>query len=211
MPPLARARCGSLDVPLTVWTAADTTDLIDGLLAELTPAGPVAAIDLPGWTAIPNLGWKTRLFTRRYATAHRQVRGLPASQQGMIAMQSVCETTLAPALTAKFALFKEQAALVGASAWLLRCPGGLAAATTVLRPGGHLVILSRSERDAVDIATLTDHDNDRGLSFTAYLVAATPLGLDAAVEGVASRQRAPQSWSVGIWQRRTPIGGGVDA
>lgn len=213
MPPLATARCGSLDVPLTVWTAADAADLIAGLLAELAPGGPVAAIDLPGWTAAPTLGWKTRLFARRHATALRQMHRLPASQQGMAAVQAVCETTLASALTARFASFREQAALVGASAWLLRCPGGLAAATTVLAPGGHLVLLSQSERDAVDIATLTDRDggNDLGLSFAAYLVAATPAALDAAVEGITSPRRTPQSWSVGIWQRRAPIGGGADA
>ncbi|MEU5874728.1 hypothetical protein AB0A73_24595 [Glycomyces sp. NPDC047369] len=205
-PPMAVARVGSLDVPLTVWTVRDAVDLVDGLLDELAPMGMVITVDLPGWEAAPIAGRRTHVLYRRRATATRALGNVPAFGQRRTSMEAVCESTLAAKL------HQYQAGMVAASAWLLHCPGALEAAIGALKPGGLLLLVGRSEQDAVDIATLTDV-TFLPLSFTAYLVAAAPPVFDAAVktspEAGGGDPTTPGShWGVGVW-RRTEVAGGA--
>lgn len=198
-PPLATARYGSLDVPLTVWTVKDAPDLVDGLLVELAPTGRIIAVDLPGWQAIPALGRRAHVYYRRRATAARTLAGLTADQQRRTAVEAACESTLAVKLR------EHRAGMIIASAWLLRCPGALEAVGASLKPGGILVIAGRSEQDAVDIATLTD-TRFLPLTFAAYLVAATPAVLDTAVttspETANGTETTPAShWGIGVWRQ----------
>ena len=207
-PSLATARYGSLDVPLTVWTVGGAADLVDGFLTELAPTGRIIAVDLPGWQAIPASGRRAHVYYRRRATAARTLAGLTAAQQRRTAIEAACETTLAVKLR------EHQAGMIAASAWLLRCPGALEAVCAALGPGGTLVIVGRSEQDAVDIATLTD-TRFLPLAFAAYLVAAAPAVLDAAVttppETASGAATIPAShWGIGVW-RRCDLGGGAHA
>lgn len=204
-PPLAVARTGSLDVPLTVWTVKDAADLVDGLLDELAPTGRIIAVDLPGWQAIPRTGRRAHVYYRRRATAARALAGLTEAEQRRTAIEAVCETTLAVKLR------EHRAGMIIASAWLLRCPGALEAAVEALKPGGVLVLAGRSEQDTVDIATLTDV-NFLPLSFTAYLVAASPAVFDAAttapIAGADGQATTPGShWGIGVWRRTDEAGG----
>ncbi|MCC3762634.1 hypothetical protein K3N28_06060 [Glycomyces sp. TRM65418] len=203
-PPLAIARYGSLDVPLTVWTVKDAADLVDGLLDELTPTGRIIAVDLQGWQAIPRAGRRAHVYYRRRAIVTRTLAGLTADQQRRTAIEAACESTLAVKLR------EHQAGMIIASAWLLRCPGALEKTAEALRPGGMLVLAGRSEQDAVDIATLTDV-RFLPLSFTAYLVAAAAAVFDTAAstppEAVSGAGTTPAShWGIGIW-RKTDEGG----
>jgi hypothetical protein len=200
---LAVNRYGSLDVPLSVWTVEGPDDLIDGLLIELAPTGPVAAIDLPGWTAIPFFaGRATRLFWRARAT-HTALATLPDPARQRTTAYHATRTTLAVKLTAE-----QRLGMVAASSWLLRCPGGLDAVAGALRPGGSLVVIGRTEQDAVDIATLIDTAASPkvtgALDFAAYLVAASTTGLDAAVRAANgdATTAATRHWVAGVWCKR---------
>lgn len=208
-PPLAIARYGSLDVPLTVWQVADAADLVTGLLAELSPSGPVIAVDLPGWQAIPHAGWQTRLYCRGKAIAERTLGGLRPAKQGLVRIEAASTTTLA----AKLRTGHPEAGMVCASTWLLRCPGGPASAVAALRPGGFLVVLGQTDRDAVDIATLTDPGGPAetaGLRFTSYLVAATKPVFDCAAGDDRFPERGDRQWGIGIWSKPGHVGGGAD-
>lgn len=200
-PPLAVNRYGSLNVPLSVWTVEGPSDLVDGLLIELAPTGPVAAIDLPGWTALPLAGRATRLFWRTRAT-HTALATLPDAARHRTAAHHVTRTTLAAKLTVE-----QRLGMVAASSWLLRCPGGLDAAAGALRPGGSLVVIGRTEQDAVDIATLIDTSASPkltgALDFAAYLVAASMTGLNAAVRAAdGETATAARHWVAGVWCKR---------
>jgi hypothetical protein len=205
-PPLAIARYGSLDVPLTVWTVKDAADLVDGLLAELASTGRIIAVDLSGWQAIPRAGRRTHVYYRRRATTARALAGLTEAEQRRTTIEAACESTLAVKLR------EHQAGMIVASAWLLRCPGALEATIDALKPGGVLVLAGRSEQDAVDIATLTDV-TFLPLSFTAYLVAATPAVFDTASDtapesATGAAVTVPAShWGIGVWRRTSEDGG----
>lgn len=203
-PPLATARYGSLDVPLTVWTVKDAADLAAGLLTELAPTGRIVAVDLPGWQAIPRAGRRAHVYYRRRTTAARTFAGLTAAHQRRTTIEAACESSLAVKLR------EHQGGMVIASAWLLRCPGALKATVAVLKPGGVLVIAGRSEQDAVDIATLTD-TRVLPLTFTAYLVAATPAVFDDAAatppESLGGETTPASHWGIGIWHRPDQGGG----
>lgn len=202
-PPLAIARYGSLDVPLTVWTVEDAADLVRGLLTELAPTGPVVAVDLLGWEAAPASGWCTHAFYRRRSSVTRALGALAAAEQRRTAIEPACESNLAAKLRHR------SAGMIAASAWLLRCPGALDGAVAALRPGGVLVIAGRSEQDAIDIAKLTD-TSERPLAFTAYLVAASRGMLEAeAAERLAPAAATSAShWGIGVWHK-TGKGGGA--
>ncbi|MEU5874260.1 hypothetical protein AB0A73_22220 [Glycomyces sp. NPDC047369] len=203
-PPLARSRAGSLDVPLSVWTVEGPGDLLDGLLIELAPTGPLAAVDTPGWTALPLAGRTTRLYWRT-RTSYDLARTLPDAARGRTNAHHVTSATLAAKLDGERRL-----GMIAASAWLLRSPGALDAAARALRPGGFLAVIGRTEQDAVDIATRTDTDAPAAsrLDFTAYLVAASTAAFNAAVRvGDRAAGASMRHWAVGIWQRRTPAGG----
>lgn len=194
-------RYGSLDVPLSVWTVEGPEDLVDGLLLELAPTGPVAAIDLPGWTALPLAGRFTRLFWRTRATRNA-LATLPDAARRRTTASHVVRTTLAAKLTTE-----QQLGMVAASAWLLRCPGGLDAVARALRPGGALTVIGCTEQDAVDIATLIDTAASprltADLDFAAYLVAASTTSLDAAVRAANGEPTtAARHWVAGIWCKR---------
>ncbi|MEU6858544.1 hypothetical protein AB0B28_06700 [Glycomyces sp. NPDC046736] len=193
-------------MPLTVWTVADAADLVDGLLAELAPTGRIIAVDLPGWQAIPAAGRRAHVYTRRRGTATRTFAGLTGVEQRCITIETACESTLAVKLG------EHRTGMIAASAWLLRCPGALEATVAALKPGGVLVIVGHTERDAIDIATLTD-THILPLDFTAYLVATTRNTFDAAVAIPAGTEvdaaTTPAShWGVGVW-RQTEKGGGA--
>jgi hypothetical protein len=200
-PPLAVNRYGSLDVPLSVWTVEGPDDLVEGLLIELAPTGPVAAIDLPGWTALPLAGRATRLFWRTRAT-HTALATLSDAARQRTTAYHATRSTLAAKLTTE-----QRLGMVAASSWLLRCPGGLDAAADALRPGGSLVVVGRTEQDAVDIATLIDTSASPkltgALDFAAYLVAASTMGLDAAVRAAyGETATAARHWVAGVWCKR---------
>jgi hypothetical protein len=203
-PPLAQSRYGNLDVPLSVWTVEGPGDLLDGLLVELAPTGPVAAVDAPGWTALPLAGRATRLFWRTRA-AYALMQTLPDTARARTTTRHVTALTLAGRLSAERRL-----GMVAASAWLLRAPGALDAATRVLRPDGSLVVIGRTEQDAVDIATLTDTIATAAsrLHFSAYLVAASSSEL-AAAERAADQDSGSvmRHWAVGIWHKHSPKAG----
>lgn len=207
------SRYGSLDVPLTVWTVENPADLVSGLVTELAPTGPVAAVDLPGWTALPEVGRITRVYVRSRANANRALATLTGKAQRRVRVQTTCESTLAAKLGAERRL-----GMVCASAWLLHCPGGLDAAIAALRPGGVLAVAGKTDRDAIDIATLVDNDptgHAQALSFAAYLVAAVPVALDAATDaegGLGARRAAiPEHWGVGVWCKNPTQSGGARA
>ncbi|WP_335990093.1 hypothetical protein [Glycomyces sp. MUSA5-2] len=210
-PPLAVNRYGGLDVPLSVWTVDGETDLVAGLLVEIAPTGPVAAIDLPGWTAIPRSGRCTRAYSRSRTTSARELATLPDAARQRVAHHLVTKTTLAPKLRPENGL-----GMVCASSWLLHCPGGLESALTALKPGGVLAVLGRTDQDAIDIATLVDADTSGGgassLDFTAYLIATAPETLDAAVRAAEGEQpEAERHWAVGIWSKHARRSGGTRA
>jgi hypothetical protein len=199
-PPLARSHHGSLDVPLSRWTVEGPGDLLDGLLVELAPIGPVAAVDVPGWTALPMAGRATLLFWRTPGQ-YVLVRSLPDAARARTSTHQVTALTLAGKLAEERRL-----GMIAASAWLLHFPGAIAGATRALRPGGSLVVIGRSEQDAVDIAALTDASAAVAfrLDFTAYLLASA----DAAVHTparVADRAAGTtmRHWAVGIWRRHS--------
>ncbi len=204
-------RYGGLDVPLSVWTVEGPADLVAGLLVEIAPTGPVAAVDLPGWTAIPISGRCTRAYSRSRATSARELATLPDAARQRVAHHLASKTTLAPKLR-----FERGLGMVCASTWLLHCPGGLEGAISTLRPDGVLAVLGRTEMDAIDIATLVDADTSGGrassLDFTAYLVATAPETLDAAVQAAESGQsEVERHWAVGIWCKRARRSGGARA
>ncbi len=203
---MAVNRYGSLDVPLSVWTVEGPHDLVDGLLIELAPTDPVAAIDLPGWTALPLAGRATRLFWRTRVT-HTALATLPHAAQRRTTAHHATRATLAAKLTAQ-----QRLGMVAASSWLLHCPGGLDAAADALRPGGSLIVIGRTEQDAVDIATLVDTFASpkvtATLDFAAYLVAAGTTVLDAAVRAANSETAtAARHWVAGVWCKREPQAG----
>jgi hypothetical protein len=210
-PPLAVNRYGGLDVPLSVWTVDGTADLVAGLLVEIAPTGPVAAVDLPGWTAIPLSGRCTRAYSRSRATSARELTTLPDAARQRVAHHLVNKTTLAPKLLSENGL-----GMVCASSWLLHCPGGLDGAIDALKPGGVLAVLGHTDEDAIDIATLVDTDTGgggaSGLDFAAYLVATAPETLDAAVQAAEGEQsESERHWAVGIWCKHARRSGGVGA
>ncbi|MEU6246042.1 hypothetical protein [Glycomyces sp. NPDC047010] len=198
---------------MTVWTVENPADLVVGLVTELAPTGPVAAVDLPGWTALPEAGRITRVYARSRASANRALATLAGKTQRRVRVQAACESTLAAKLGAE-----QRLGMVCASAWLLHCPGGRDAAIAALRPGGVLAVAGKSDRDAVDIATLVDNDptgHGRSLTFAAYLVAAMPAVLDAAAEaerGLSARHSAIRGhWGVGVWCKNPTRSGGARA
>ncbi|GAB4001216.1 hypothetical protein GCM10029992_36030 [Glycomyces albus] len=209
-PPLARTRCGSLDVPLSVWQVDAAADLVAGLLAELAPSGPVVAVDLPGWHAIPHAGWRTRLYCRSKIAAERARSEIRPAKQALAGIETASATTLAPKLRSDCS----EAGMVCASSWLLRCPGGPEAAVATLKPGGFLVVLGQTDRDAVDIATLTEPGGPAetvALDFTAYLVAAAKPVFDKAACDTKKSGRSTSQWGIGIWSKPAIVGGGADA
>lgn len=204
-------RYGGLDVPLSVWTVDGAADLVAGLLVEIAPTGPVAAVDLPGWTAIPLSGRCTRAYSRSQATSARELATLSDAARQRVSHHLATKTTLAPKLHSERGL-----GMLCASTWLLHCPGGLEAAIGALRPDGILAVLGHTETDAIDIATLVDTDTGDGpvatLDFTAYLVATAPKALDAAVQSAESEQsEVERHWAAGIWCKRTRRAGGAGA
>lgn len=208
-PPLAVNRYGGLDVPLSVWTVDGAADLVAGLLVEIAPIGPVAGIDLPGWTAIPISGRCTRVFSRSRATSARELATLADAARQRVAHHLVDKTTLTGKLRRERGL-----GMVCASSWLLHCTGGLDAAISALRPDGVLAVLGRTDEDAVDIATLVDTDATGGqasaLDFAAYLVATAPEALDAVVQAAEGEQvDVKRHWAVGIWCKRAQRSGGA--
>jgi hypothetical protein len=74
--------------------------------------------------------------------------------------------------------------------------------------GGSLVVIGRTEQDAVDIATLIDTAASPkvtgALDFAAYLVAASTTGLDAAVRAANgdATTAATRHWVAGVWCKR---------
>lgn len=210
-PPLAVNRYGGLDVPLSVWTVEGPADLVAGLLVEIAPTGPVAAVDVPGWTAMPRSGRCTRAYSRSRATGARELAALPDAARQRVTHHLVTKTSLAPRLRSERGL-----GMVCASSWLLHCAGALDGAISALRSNGVLAVLASTDEDAVDMATLVDTDtggsHTSALEFAAYLVAAAPETLDASVQAVEREQvEAERHWAVGIWCKRARRSGGAGA
>jgi hypothetical protein len=229
-------RYGTLDVPLTVWQVADAAALTAGLLAELKPArGPIIAVDVPGWEAIPRAARHALVLTRDRTAARAVLVGLPGAKQGLARIQPVDEHSLGVRLSAVTA----QAGLIIASAWLLDCTGTLAASANALRTEGMLAIVGQGmadqtrlaalSRPRIDIASageeLDDSEDgqevpgDFGLVFAGHVVAAPPRVFDAAA-GAAEARRAGRAacpamsrhFDVILWrkQRQAEAGGSRD-
>jgi hypothetical protein len=231
-----KSRYGTLDVPLTVWQVADAAALTAGLLAELKPArGPIIAIDIPGWEAIPRAARHALVLTRDRNAARASLAKLPATKQGLTRIQAVGEHSLGTRLTA----VNGSTGLAIASAWLLDCTGALGAAAHALRPDGILAIVGRGMADQTRLARLSrprteaasaveeagsrgdDEDTpaDFGLVFAGHIVAASPRVFDAAA-GAAEARRATRAscptmarhFDVVLWrkQRQAEVGGPRD-
>lgn len=226
------ARYGTLDVPLSVWQVADAAALTAGILAELKPVrGPIIAVDVPGWEAIPRAARHALVLTRDRAAASKTLAALPGAKQGLARIQPVDERSLGVRLAAVTA----STGLVIASAWLLDCTGALAAAAHALRPEGVLAIVGQGMADQARLTRLThpapvaadaegseDEETEEespggfGLVFAGHVVAAPPRVFDAAA-GAAEARRADQAacpamarhFDVVLWRKasRTEAGG----
>lgn len=228
-------RYGTLDVPLSVWQVADAAALTAGLLAELKPArGPIIAVDVPGWEAIPRAARHALVLTRDRNAASARLAALPGEKQGLARIQPVDERSLGVRLSAVTA----STGLVITSAWLLDCTGALAAAANALQPGGVLAIVGQGMADQVrlsrlahpapvaedaaggeDEETAEDPPGEFGLVFAGHVVAAPPRVFDAAV-GAAEARSAHRAacpamarhFDIVLWrkERRTEAGGPLD-
>jgi hypothetical protein len=204
-----KGRYGTLDVPLSVWQVADAAALTAGLLAEFKPPrGPIVAVDVPGWEAIPRAARHALILTRDRSAASARLAALPGTKQGLARIQPVGESSLATRLAA----VNGATGLVIASAWLLACTGALAAAANALRPDGVLAITGQGMADQTRLARLTrprveavsaadgpgeSDDAEEApaafrLVFAGHIVAAPPRVFDAAA-GAAEARHADRS------------------
>ncbi|QSB06508.1 hypothetical protein [Natronoglycomyces albus] len=212
--PVAKSRYGSLDMPLTVWHIADSSDLMTGLLAQLQPCGPVAAIDVDGWEAAAAHGREVFVYSRNEAADRHLMASASVVVHDRVRIASAGATEFIKNVNAQ----RQKAGLVVASGWVLRAHGVLSAVVDQLRPGGYLVIIAHDDREAVDVAMLvTDAQGGAtGLAFTAHLIAVTRGALDAAraehhtLAGADRPKRARRHLGVAIWTVAASAGGDGD-
>ncbi|WP_335988476.1 hypothetical protein [Glycomyces sp. MUSA5-2] len=216
-------RYGSFDVPLTVWSAADAADVTAHLFAELKPArGPIAVVDLPGWDEVCRAGRRAVVFGTNRGAFARTLASLPTSKQGLGIFQALDADSAAT----RIAKLEGAAGLALASARALTWPGAPAALVGVLRPGGLLAVIGRTDADA---AAMTEFNRPRpgpkldatahavGLEFTGYVVAAPKRAFDTAVASAINGEATPhrpcapltRHFDIAIWTRATAATGGA--